>query len=1007
MRRRALKRAAALCLALLTAALCLLTACAPADAGTQEETAFDLTREGLRVGVAAGTVQDALVQELCPDAEISYYEMVDGCTAVAQGKIDCYIYGKELLEIAVASGRTDVRVLDETVGESIDIALGISEVSQIPDLEDRVNAFLDELRADGTLDDMFDRWVARGDTEMPEIAMPQSPAYHLTVGTSGIVEPYTYYAGTELTGYDIELSYRLAAWLNADISFEIYDYGSIVEAARTGKVDVIAANLQVTPERAETLTYSEPIFQDESGILVKDTGAAAEVRWQDYNGKRLGVLVGPLMEDAAAEFFPDSEYFLFDSYPDCCDALLAGKIDAFLGDEPGMKSIHAEQPAIDYIHDNLTENNYSFAFRKDDPDSAALCAELNGFLAQCRADGTMQELDDIWLGVDEDRKVVDKSDLTGENGTIRVVTTSTDMPWSYIKDGKNVGYDIDLVVRFCRDRGYALELGDVDFAGRIPAIQSGRYDFTTDMNVTPEREEQVLFSDPTASGGIVLAVLTSDLTPAASGAEDGMYTSLEELAGKRIGILQGSYFDTLASEQIADIEMSYYLTVADLQDALKAGKIDSFIVEEPLLRINMRDDPQLTYIPEYLNEVQYGFVFPKTEEGRRLNEQFSAFIRQIRQDGTLDEIDGVWFGADGSLQTLDDYTAYPDLNGTLTMMTDGTLEPFTYVKDGQVVGYDIDIAARFCREYGYRLDVQMVDLNGILSSVQSGRCDFVGSAVTITEERKESVDFSEPYFTSRAVAAVLKRGEIKTSFLESVSSSFEKTFLREGRYRLFLEGIGTTLLITVLSILFGTVLGFAAYMACRNGNRLADAVTRFLVWLVQGMPVVVLLMILYYIIFARSPIDGTAVAVIGFTLVFGAAVYGMLRSGVGAVPRGQTEAAYALGYGNVRTFFRIILPQAIPHFFPAYKGEITSLIKATAIVGYIAVQDLTKMGDIVRGRTYEAFFPLIAVAVIYFVLAGILTFLVGRIELRVDPKRRKKEKILKGVETDDRDSAFE
>jgi len=216
------------------------------------------------------------------------------------------------------------------------------------------------------------------------------------------------------------------------------------------------------------------------------------VRWQDYNGKRLGVLVGPLMEDAAKEYFPDSEHLLFDSYPDCVTALLNGKIDAFLGDEPGMKSLHAEQPAIDYIHDNITENNYSFAFRKNDPQSAALCRELNAFLKKCRKNGTMEELDDIWFGTDEAKKTVDMSELTGEKGMVRVVTTSTDMPFSYIKDGKNVGYDIDLVVRFCKDRGYALTLGDVDFAGRIPALQSGKYDFTTDMNVTPQQ----IFDNP-------------------------------------------------------------------------------------------------------------------------------------------------------------------------------------------------------------------------------------------------------------------------------------------------------------------------------------------------------------------------------------------------------------------------------------------------------------------------------------------------------------------------------
>lgn len=513
---------------------------------------------------------------------------------------------------------------------------------------------------------------------------------------------------------------------------------------------------------------------ESTDVILKDDGPEAAqptegVRWQDYNGKKLGVIVGPIMENAAKQLFPDSEYLLLNGYPDCITALLSRKIDAFLADEPEMISMHAEQPDIDYFHERLAEKDYCFAFRKNDPQSAALCQELNDFIARSRANGTMQELSDIWMGTDEDRKIVDMDDLTGVNGTVKVVTTSTDMPFSYIKDGKNVGYDIDLVARFCRDRGYALVLGDVDFSGRIPAIQSGQYDFTTDMNVTPEREEQVLFSAPTSYGAIVLAVRSEDL---------------------------------------------------------------------------------------------------------------------VAQD----------------------------------------------------VGPDAD-----------------------------------------------------------------SKQPSKKSFLDSIRESFIKTFIRENRYKLFISGVLTTLKITLLSILFGTFLGFALFMLCRNGNPVANGITRFCMWLVQGMPMVVLLMILYYVIFGSVAIGGGVVAVIGFTLTFGSAVFGLLKMGVGAVDIGQYEAACALGYSHRRTFFRIILPQALPHVLPAYRGEIVSLIKATAIVGYIAVQDLTKIGDIVRSRTYEAFFPLIAVTIIYFALEELVGLLVRRIAIGYNPKRRRPEEILKGIRIDDQD----
>ena len=143
--------------------------------------------------------------------------------------------------------------------------------------------------------------------------------------------------------------------------------------------------------------------------------------------------------------------------------------------------------------------------------------------------------------------------------------------------------------------------------------------------------------------------------------------------------------------------------------------------------------------------------------------------------------------------------------------------------------------------------------------------------------------------------------------------------------------------------------------------------------------------------------SGIVVAIVGFILTFGSFVYDNLALTVSGIDNGQLEAAYALGYSRNRTFFRIVLPQAMKMFVPAYSGEIVNLIKATSVVGYIAVNDLTKMGDIIRGNTYEAFFPLIAVAVIYFAITWIIAGLLGILRKKTEPKRRKNKNILKGV----------
>ena len=172
-----------------------------------------LNQPGMRVGVSTGSSSMLAAEKEFPEATIVYLEEnTIAYESVAQGKIDAYVFEREQMQKAIDSGRKGVRLLDENLDESIIVGVGISPVSSIPDLENRLNTFIREIKADGTLEDMLNRWVTLGDETMPEIPPAQDPQLHLTVATSGIVPPYSYYAGSELTGMDIELAYRFAAW---------------------------------------------------------------------------------------------------------------------------------------------------------------------------------------------------------------------------------------------------------------------------------------------------------------------------------------------------------------------------------------------------------------------------------------------------------------------------------------------------------------------------------------------------------------------------------------------------------------------------------------------------------------------------------------------------------------------------------------------------------------------------------------------------------------------------
>jgi polar amino acid transport system substrate-binding protein len=229
----------------------------------------------------------------------------------------------------------------------------------------------------------------------------------------------------------------------------------------------------------------------------------------------------------------------------------------------------------------------------------------------------------------------------------------------------------------------------------------------------------------------------------------------------------------------------------------------------------------------------------------------------------------------------------------------------------------------------------------------------------------------------------------RASWFDRVASSFQSNIIQERRYLLIWDGLTTTVLIAVLSALFGTLLGAAICFMRMSPRTTLQWTARSFIAVLRGTPVVVLLMIMFYVIFGSVNINPVLVAVIAFGMNFAAYVAEIFRSGIEGIDPGQSEAGTALGFTRVQTFRYVVLPQMIQRILPVYKGECISMVKMTSIVGYIAVQDLTKASDIIRSRTFDAFFPLIMVAVLYFIIAGILMQGLGYLERVTDPRLRR------------------
>ena len=221
--------------------------------------------------------------------------------------------------------------------------------------------------------------------------------------------------------------------------------------------------------------------------------------------------------------------------------------------------------------------------------------------------------------------------------------------------------------------------------------------------------------------------------------------------------------------------------------------------------------------------------------------------------------------------------------------------------------------------------------------------------------------------------------------MQELKSSFISNFIDDNRWRYITDGLKITLLVTVFAVLIGVVLGFLIAIVRTTHDKtgklkILNAICKVYLTVIRGTPVVVQLMIIYFIIFGSVDISKVVVAIVAFGINSGAYVAEIFRSGIMSIDNGQFEAGRSLGFNYAQTMMYIVMPQA---FKNVLCNEFISLLKETSVSGYIALQDLTKGGDIIRSRTYDAFMPLIAVALIYLAMVMIFTKLVSLLERRL------------------------
>ena len=261
---------------------------------------------------------------------------------------------------------------------------------------------------------------------------------------------------------------------------------------------------------------------------------------------------------------------------------------------------------------------------------------------------------------------------------------------------------------------------------------------------------------------------------------------------------------------------------------------------------------------------------------------------------------------------------------------------------------------------------------------------------------------SSVYFGVITLAGEASSSSSSGDIWTKLKEDFVNNFIIKDRYMYLLKGLGITFEVTFFAALLGVLLGIIVALIRSSHDKLADelrpgflkgllgflnALSNLYLTIIRGTPVVVQLMIAYFIIFAASN-NKVLVAILAFGINSGAYVAEIIRGGIESVDKGQFEAGRSLGFGYVRTMTFIIIPQAFKTVLPALANEFIVLIKETSVSGYVGLQELTKGGDIIRSRTYSAFMPLIAVAIIYLLIVIFFSWIVSLLERRLKSSER-------------------
>lgn len=450
------------------------------------------------------------------------------------------------------------------------------------------------------------------------------------------------------------------------------------------------------------------------------------------------------------------------------------------------------------------------------PRDRKIIEQYNRFLAQIKADGTLEEMQERWLKSNAFAAVMPEIPLTGENGTLTAAVAATYPPFVFAgESGELSGFDVEQLRRFAAWLGKDIKFVEMDFGAVMSYVASGKADIGGSVYITKERKERFLFGNPDCVTQAVLVVKKQEQeTPA----PERSYTWF---AGKSVGILIGG-----APEPVLPMfgaVPAYYQDITAAVEDVRNGRIAGFCLDLSVLKIMTyekgNEDMEVIEIPTSFFLAPHGAF--TTYNNRALMDEFNAFVAKAKADGTFDEMQKRWFMGTPDLNAPMPKLTYSGKKGVLHVATTGTTVPFDFVgASGELKGYSIELMNRFAAYAGYTVKYHPMEFGALIPAVVGGKADMAISNISITEERKKSVLFSDPIFEDQLAIIALKipaaadaatnaaaKDKTSGSFAEGLKTAINRNLITENRWKMIVDGLGVTLIISLLAQVLGTILG--------------------------------------------------------------------------------------------------------------------------------------------------------------------------------------------------------